>query len=107
MSRQVENSNYSMKTGEYVVQEKDKSALFSLQPYISWKLWAGLKERKKERKKKKPKQTKKNPELDLDWRTELRAALVCTHAKRRSLGRRLERKKKNIQGKKLLKSLYT
>lgn len=99
MSRQVENSNYSMKTGEYVVQEKDKSALFSLQPYISWKLWAGLKERKKERKKKKTKTNKKNPELDLDWRTELRAALVCTHAKRRSLGRRLERKKKIYRGK--------
>lgn len=51
MSRQVENSN--LKMGEYAVQEKDKSASFSLQPYISWKLWAGFKNSKKNSKKKK------------------------------------------------------
>lgn len=48
MSRQVENSN--LKMGEYAVQEKDKSASFSLQPYISWKLWAGFKNSKKKQK---------------------------------------------------------
>lgn len=52
MSRQVENSN--LKMGEYAVQEKDKSASFSLQPYISWKLWAGFKNSKKKNKKPTP-----------------------------------------------------
>lgn len=43
-----------LKTGEYAVQEKDKSASFSLQPYISWKLWAGFNIKKIKKKKKTP-----------------------------------------------------
>lgn len=96
MSRQVENSNYSMKTGEYVVQEKDKSALFSLQPYISWKLWAGLKERKKE--KKNPKQTKKpwtGSRLE-NWTTSSFGVHPC---KETQPGEKVRKKKKIYRGK--------
>lgn len=91
MSRQVENSNWKRVNMRF--RKRTKVLRFPYSPTFHENYELDLKKTKTT-----PKQ---NPELDLDWRTELRAALVCTHAKRRSLGRRLE--KKTIQGKKTFK----
>lgn len=84
MSRQVENSNWKRVNMRF--RKRTKVLRFPYSPTFHENYELDLKKKKQQQK-----NPKQNPELDLDWRTELRAALVCTHAKRRSLGR-LEKK---------------